>query len=320
MDSKQLQELIYRYQQGLSSPSELELLESHWQQMLEQDALSQFSSHKREELQEKMLRSIKRSIQSHEPDSFRGRVVKARFIGTPLMTMAASFAGLLLVVGIMWLWIKSQSTDLLYQTAYGEQQHIILPEGSEVWLNGHSSLKYAPDSVGNRQVWLDGEAQFSVKHTATHQKFTVHVANQVAVEVLGTVFNVVNRPRGINVVLSSGSVRLIDQTHRRADVLLKPNEMVSHLEKNTAFEKSTVKAQNRLGWKEGAMYVENQSLGEIFDWIQDTYGISVDCKPGLRAETFAGTIPTDSVETFFNVLPKLYQVEVRKEGRNYQIE
>lgn len=320
MDYKQVQELIHRYQNGLATPVERQLLEAYWHQMRNQDALHELAADEKAKLEHKMFQAIVQSVQQYEPASFRTKPAKVRFIGKPWMAMAASLTGLLLIFGALWLWLKSQSAELYFETAYGEKQHIVLPEGSEVWLNGHSTLRYAPDSTGNRQVWLEGEAQFSVKHTATHQKFTVHLANQLAVEVLGTVFNVVNRRGAVNVVLRSGSVRLVDETHKQADVLLKPNEMVSQTTKKIALEKSPVKAQLRLAWKDGAMYVENKPLGELFDWIQDTYGLSVNCKPDLRQETFAGTIPTDSIESFFTIIPKLYQVEVRKEGKTYQIE
>ncbi|GAB3997099.1 hypothetical protein GCM10028807_41370 [Spirosoma daeguense] len=317
MDPKKLQELIHRYQNGLATPQEHQLLEAYWQQMLQQDALRNVSDQEKGKLGHKMYQTIRQTIQTQEPASF---TPMHRWLGQPWMTMAASLTGFLLLLGAIWLWLYPRSSALHYETAYGEKQHIVLPEGSEVWLNGHSVLRYVPDSAGNRQVWLEGEAQFLVRHTATHQKFIVHTANQLAVEVLGTVFNVVNRRGAVNVVLHSGSVRIVDGTHLQPDVLLKPNEMVSQTRKKVFLTKSSVKAQQRLAWKDGAMYVENKPLGEIFDWIQDTYGISVTCPPSLRDETFAGTVPTDSIESFFTIIPKLYQVNVQKDGQLYRIE
>ncbi len=317
MDPKQLQDLIHRYQNGSATPEERQLLDAHWQKLMDQRIIDNLSAQERLQLEKKMYRGIVHAIRQEDPYAFQQ---VRRLLGQPWMAMAASLSGLLLVMTALWFWWGNRSTELEFQTAFGEKKHVLLPEGSEVWLNGHSSLRYAPDSAGNRQVWLEGEAQFSVKHTATHQKFIVHTANQLAIEVLGTVFNVVNRREVVNVVLRSGSVRIVDETHRHPDILLKPNEMVSQSRTKTELAKTPIRAQSRLAWKDGAMYVENKPLGEIFDWIQDTYGFVITCSPALRNETFAGTIPTDSIESFFEMIAKLYQVDVHKNGQAYQID
>lgn len=315
MHPKQLRYLIRRYQEGTATSQERALLEQHWKDMLGHEAADGLSESQRSAQQEEIFKNIVSSVQKQEPGAFRASrpLFRNRWIA-----VAASLTGILLLLATARLWLM-HSGPLEYETAYGERKHIVLPEGSEVWLNGHSTLRYTLDSLGSRQVWLDGEAQFSVKHTANHNKFVVHMANQLAVEVLGTVFNVVNRHGDVNVVLRSGAVRVVDQSHVSPDVLLKPNEMISRSRSKPVLAKAVVQAQPRLGWKDGAMYVENKPLGEIFDWIQDTYGITVQCPPAFRDETFAGTIPTDSIDSYFRMIAKLYQVEVSKDGQNYRI-
>ncbi|WP_084165663.1 FecR family protein [Dyadobacter crusticola] len=316
MHPKQLRYLIRRFREGTATAEERELLEMHWKHMLDQEADDGLSESQRSVQKHDVFQNIVSTIQQQEPGSFRRirPLYRNRWL-----TVAASLVGIVLIVTASRLWL-SRSAPLEYQTAYGERKHIVLPEGSEVWLNGHSKLRYAPDSLGNREVWLDGEAQFSVRHTANHNKFVVHMANRLNVEVLGTVFNVVNRHGDVNVVLRSGAVRVVDETRGTPDVILKPNEMISRSRARPLLAKAAVQAQPRLGWKDGAMYLENKPLGEIFDWIRDTYGIHVQCVPELRDETFAGTIPTDSIDSYFTMIEKLYQVKIRKDGQTYLIE
>lgn len=89
----------------------------------------------------------------------------------------------------------------MYATQYGEQRVVELPDHSVVSLNANSTLRFRNDwSQANtlREVWLDGEAFFSVQKqegAAGPAKFIVHT-NDLDVEVLGTRFNVSNRMAG----------------------------------------------------------------------------------------------------------------------------
>jgi ferric-dicitrate binding protein FerR (iron transport regulator) len=70
-----------------------------------------------------------------------------------------------------------------------------LPDNSTVILNANSSLRYQENWEAEllREVWVDGEAFFSVVHTHNHQRFRVNVTDDLKVEVLGTEFNVKDR-------------------------------------------------------------------------------------------------------------------------------
>ena len=311
--------LIRRYREGTTTPEENKLLETHWQQSLTDNTdLQAQSSAERRALEQRMYEASLRQIQQQEPGAFRP---VRRLWSLSGLSIAASVAGLLLLSALGWFWFnQTEEPTVAYQTDYGQKKRVVLPEGSVVWLNGHSSLRYAVDSVGNRQAWLTGEALFSIQHTPTHRKFVVHTTNHLNIEVLGTVFNVTDRRGNVSVVLRSGSVRVMDPMHRQPDVLLKPGEMVSQTNRQPVLAKSPIRAEPRLAWKDGRMYVENKPLGELFDWIEDTYGLTIESSPALRAETFAGTVPTDSIDSFFVVVAKLYQVRVQQDGKTYRIE
>ncbi|MGV3559296.1 FecR family protein [Larkinella arboricola] len=323
MTRSHLQQLIQRYRNGTASFEEKQQLEQWWQEALtDQSALEDMPPAERIHLEERLYEGAVQRIQQQEPDAFRP--VKPIGRSRWWLATAASVAGLVLTLAAWWLLSgPAAPKPLTYQTQYGEKKRIQLPEGSVVWLNGNSSLRFATDPDGHRQVWLTGEALFSVQHTPTHQKFIVHTTKQLNIEVLGTVFNVSDRRGQVSVTLRSGSVRVIDQTHRQPDVLLKPGEMITSRKAvsatEPALEKSAVQAELSTAWNSGSMYVENKPLGELFDWMEDTYGIELEYRPELRQETFAGSVPTDSIGSFFLKLEKLYQVEVSQNGNTYQI-
>ncbi len=318
MDPLYLQLLIRRCRDGTATPDEHRQLEAYWTQSLQnQQVIDDLEPADRQVLQDRLYQQTLLQIQKQEPGAFRP--VRSLWSRTRL-AVAASLTALLLTGGLGWYWAtRPHDSPVAYQTDFGQRKRVILPEGSVVWLNGHSSLRYAVDSLGNRQAWLTGEALFSVQHTANHRKFVVHTTNHLNIEVLGTVFNVTDRRGSVSVVLRSGSVRVEDQMHRQPDVLLKPGEMVSQTDQKPALAKTPILAEPRLAWKDGHMYVENKPLGELFDWIEDTYGLQIECPAALRMETFAGTVPTDSIEPFFTVIGKLYQVQVQQDGKTYRL-
>ena len=102
-------------------------------------------------------------------------------------------AALTLLLVAFAVYLNRQTHNHTYRTAFGESRRVLLPDGSLVTLNANSSLRVA-DRWGRRterEVWLEGEAFFSVsklKKAGSAVKFTVHT-HDLNVEVRGTEFN-----------------------------------------------------------------------------------------------------------------------------------
>lgn len=110
---------------------------------------------------------------------------------------------------------------------YGKRIQSTLPDGTVVWLNSGSSIKYAGYSQsGKREVTLNGEAYFDVKHDAKHP-FIVH-AGKLNVVVLGTAFNVkaYNSDAFIETTLIRGKVEILNEAKAGAGIVMYPNEKV----------------------------------------------------------------------------------------------
>src|SRR5690625_2537866 len=124
--------------------------------------------------------------------------------------IAASIA---LVIGLYFLiagngdFLQGQQ-ELVYRTGFGEKLDIELDDGSQITLNANSVLRWAEDWQDNkdRQVVLEGEAFFEVKRQ-DGIPFTV-MTDDVAVEVLGTSFNVDSRESSTRVYLDEGKINL----------------------------------------------------------------------------------------------------------------
>lgn len=155
------------------------------------------------------------------------------------LTIAAS---LVLFVTIGYLSLKWMNTDFSnYETAYGETEHLVLPDTSNVALNIQSSLSYNGKEWNNsRELLLTGEAYFKV---AKGKIFRVNTSEGI-VEVLGTQFNVKQREGLFEVVCYEGKVQV---THNKKQYILTAGDYFSFAKGNVIYETKKV-LSNRPEW------------------------------------------------------------------------
>ncbi|PIQ22016.1 MAG: hypothetical protein COW65_05560 [Cytophagales bacterium CG18_big_fil_WC_8_21_14_2_50_42_9] len=229
--------------------------------------------------------------------------------------VAAVLAGLLFLAGgtyrVFW-----RERLITYRTAYGQTLQIELPDHSVVNLNGNSTLKYAANwpNASTREVWLDGEAFFSVVHTPYNQKFLVRTSHQVNVEVLGTEFNVSKRQGRTQVVLSSGKVKLnIQETEQTSQVMLKPGEMVELKANSAGFIKKKVNPQVYTSWRNKILIFDNTPLPEVALNLKETYGLNVQlADSALNQLKVSGSTPIKDLDVLFAGLSKTFDLQITK--------
>ena len=136
-------------------------------------------------------------------------------------------------------------------TQKGSRSHILLADGTTVWLNADSKLHYNNDFSGfTREVTLEGEAFFDVVKQAGHP-FIVHTSG-IDIKVLGTAFNVKSYPEDKNVetILYRGSVEVFRHTESSKNAIkLVPNQKIS-IPKQAAIESLEVSEDKQPSVKE----------------------------------------------------------------------
>jgi len=195
--------------------------------------------------------------------------------------IAAVATGLLALAGGVALYQAYTPKQLSYATAYGERKTITLPDQSIVMLNANSRLSLPaswPEGEA-RQVHLQGEAYFSVRHTARHQPFQVHTPDGVQVEVLGTEFSVSDRGQENQVVLASGKVQVRIAPEAGAgkeqQFLMQPGQLVAMSEKTRLVTRKAVDPQLYLSGTHNIVVFYNTSLAEIARLLAQDYGCQV---------------------------------------------
>lgn len=171
-----------------------------------------------------------------------------------------------------------EAAELVYNSLsipVGGEYQLVLADGSKVWLNADSKLKYPVNFVGeSRDVYLEGEAYFDVATDREHP-FIVHTSRG-AVEVLGTDFNVRDYRDEHKVVttLVQGKVVYRSRDQLFGEVVLEPGFQVEDREDGT-LEAKEVDVVLYTGWKDGKYFFENATLEEIMQELTRWYGITV---------------------------------------------
>jgi transmembrane sensor len=160
-------------------------------------------------------------------------------------------------------------------TPRGGQFQIILPDGTKVWLNAASSLRYPTAFTGSeRKVEITGEAYFEVAKNAA-MPFRVKISNEAAVEVLGTHFN-------INAYADEAAIRatLLEGKIKVMDVVLSPGEQAQITTDINILRHVDTSAV--MAWRYGLFNFEGQNLKEVMRQLSRWYDIEV---------IYEGTVP-----------------------------
>lgn len=153
----------------------------------------------------------------------------------------------------------------------GGEFSLQLSDGTRIWLNAGSKLKYPVVFAQNvREVEITGEGYFEVEHDEA-RPFIVKV-NGVAVQVLGTSFNISSYADEVVTTLVTGRVSLTKGEHK---VELQPDEQAVLEPGETDFKVVKVNAQNYTLWKEGVFWFENSNLETIMNYLARWYDVDV---------------------------------------------
>ena len=242
-----------------------------------------------------------------------------RFTG---LKVAAILSGSILLAYGGWRMFGSQRATV-FQTAYGEVRTVVLPDQSVVTLNGNSTLRYTGkwDDNSHREVWVEGEAFFSIKPSAIPRSFMVHTASKMDVEVLGTSFNLVDRHGRMQVVLNSGKVKLHSNRTPEEAIIMQPGDLVEYKEQVRTKVRKNTNAQRYSSWKTNNLQFENASFAELAQLLEDTYGVTVEIRDSaLLQQQFTGTVPGQQIDMLLGGLSQLFHLKVSHVGNSVIIE
>jgi len=176
--------------------------------------------------------------------------------------------------------LDSEPTYFQTATERGQKSNLILPDGTRVWLNSDSQLRY-PDNFGrkNRNVELTGEAYFEVSKNK-HKPFVVN-AGQAEIKVLGTVFNLKSYPDDdeIETTLIEGRIEIKVKSQKEKGIQrkyeMKPGESLIYYTKEDKVKIHEFKKDEIVGWKNNQLIFRDDNFDKLVKKIERWYDVKI---------------------------------------------
>lgn len=217
--------------------------------------------------------------------------------------------------------------QIMIVTKHGKTRDIILPDGSEIVLNANSSIKYNSKLAdgGPREVWLEGEAFFKVKHLRQNDRiakkdlFLVHVGG-INIKVLGTTFNVRDRRDRVKVALYGGRVSIETVSDRNQVLVMEPGELMGYDRRRDLIFREPGSIDASIAWKNGLLIFEDISAEELFKQLEDSYGYRAVFKNNeLKKKKISGTFNIGNYDNLLKGIEIALGISIKKEESAKQL-
>lgn len=240
----------------------------------------------------------------------------------------------------------SAITYNLLSTPRGGQYQLILPDGSKVWLNAASSIKYPTEFSGKeRRVEVTGESYFEiVKNTEKPFKVTVLPPSGGAgrggeIEVVGTHFNInaYGDEQPIVTTLIEGKIKIspidvVSKPSVSSDInnpkpktinykLLNPGEEAQISDKADIKVRKNVDTESAVAWMKGFFDFHNANIKTVMSQVSRWYNIDVQYKSAVPAQTFEGNIDRNiPLNELLALLQQMGATKFTIEGRTVKVQ
>lgn len=222
----------------------------------------------------------------------------------------------------------TRSTD--FNTLYvpnGGMYSVTLSDGTRVWLNSESSLRYPINfTTAERRVVLSGEAYFDVARNEAKPFIVEHA--KFKVKVLGTVFNInaYEKDTDNSISLLSGKIQLNDialKNTNKDNITLIPGEQATLNYKANTLQIEETNVNESAAWIQGKFYFKNEKLQDILIKMERWYGFTTQFKTSEKANIrFTGVIKKDkSLRSLLDIISKTSNInyEIKKQYNDYEV-
>ncbi|HVI44028.1 MAG TPA: FecR domain-containing protein [Chitinophaga sp.] len=274
MDETLLEQLLAKYHQGTITPEEQQQLDNWYASFDEVPATEPFRNALDEvSAKERLQARIMQSVEGEQPVGIRR--MRHRWL------YSAAAVLLLITVSIpLYRWLNKPRTvaPVIWQEASAKAGRMVamtLSDGSRVWLNASSSLRYpAAFSDSSREIWLtEGEAFFDIAPD-NKKPFIVH-SGKLAVQVLGTSFNVCayTQLKRVSISVATGKVQ-VQEAAKPLGILIASRQL--NWDRETGATEIQDYDASRVGtWKDGLIRLDGASFSELAVTLKNIYGYTL---------------------------------------------
>ncbi len=347
IDKNNLEEMLWKYFGGKASISEIQAI-NRW---LDEDRknLRYFATSKEAYIEiladagknsdlvdrafDKFLKQAKKMSEA-EKKNVRQRIAHLRHNILRYSAAAAILAITVLSTYFIVSYTQPAADDTYCEISvpYGGRSSLVLPDGSEIWLNAGSKFKYNRNyDIKSREVYLDGEAYFDVEKSK--HPFVVHTSH-LDIMVLGTSFNVksYSEDENIETTLVEGSIR-IERKESDKPLYLEPRQKLTYNKKSSQYQtnqalledavekevrkqeviqethpqliaiEANVNIEEATSWKDGKLIINNEPLEELIKKLERKYDIEFRFdSEKLKKYSYSGTLRDFPLEQVLKAL------------------
>ncbi|MEG1685461.1 MAG: FecR domain-containing protein [Bacteroides sp.] len=214
------------------------------------------------------------------------------------------------------------SDDIVVSVSANETvKEVTLPDGTKVWLNQSTVLKYAKSfAKSQRNVFLEGEAYFEVAKDKT-KPFIVKT-DVFQVKVLGTHFNIqCNKKENVaKATLIEGEVE-VKGNNEEGMIVLSPGQKAEFNKITKRLQVKQINAKLDIVWRNNLIPFEKATIFEIANTLERFYDVKIILSPNISTNTYSGSLPLrGSVDSVLNSLKNSIPISYRITGSNIYIQ
>lgn len=336
MEELEFKRLIEKYQQGLLSDKEKQLVDE-WFETIGSDKVKNtaevtfppgWTSEDKFNLKKKILAQIEVEDQPTLHFDMETLSIPPRITSIERVWYRAAAAVLLLATLSYTIWQFSGRELSLFPgekvttvSTSDQINKVILSDGSIVWLKGSSTLTYLEEFKGNeRSVTLQGEALFEVEKDAAHP-FIIQ-CGELTTTVLGTSFNIKSSEKNIEVVVFTGRVSLTS-FHDKQGIVVLPNEKAVYNGLHKQLAKVEPLKEEKIAAVSGTEYsmdFEDTRMSEIVRRIEGKFNVKVTMSdPGLGNCVITADFTDQSLDRTFNLISQAIGFEYKINGNKISL-
>jgi len=289
--------------------------------------------------------------ESSQPEVYSQPATRGRSIHLQILKVAAVLILAILLGGISSYFIFGikQDKDIIayneIRTPFGARSEIVLPDGSTVWLNAGSSIKYMNVfNKVNRDVQLTGEGYFKVAKNAA-LPFNVKTAD-LRIQAVGTEFNVKSYDDEgiIETTLVEGKIAIHRNRRLKESIYLEPNQKAVYVKNNKRLTVEDLKAVKEtkpevlklkkgimyvadkidpapiVAWKENRLILKGEELNNLLIKLERKYDVKfIFESESLKRFRFTGTLENETLTQVLDVIKLSAPIEYKLQGRTVLI-
>ena len=248
--------------------------------------------------------------------------IKKRQIGVVqiMLRVAASILLVALGVGGSYFLQNRQPANSFTEvySPYGHKTMVVLPDNSQVWMNGDSRIKYSTDFSDSRNVELKGEALFQVTKDPRNL-FTVK-SKDLSIKVYGTTFNVKSYSNDIatEVALIEGSVSLFHKEQLLKKMI--PGEVINYDAQDNKFSSRQGNIKQITSWRADELIIENETFENMAKYLERWYGVQITLDQSLKQNLrLSFKVKAESLIELLSIIDHITPVSYEISGKQVKI-